>query len=71
MNVVLQLVAIIACGTLGAVAGWAVVAGLGLAGTVAALAALPVAMVVAVGAWALGVAQFDRLRSRRSRAVSR
>ncbi len=65
MNFVVQLLAIVACGALGAAAGWALAASLGLGGVTAALIALPVAMAIAVGAWALGVAHIDRWRRKR------
>ena len=52
----LSVLAILACGSLGAFAGYAVVTALGWTDTPAALVAACVGMVVATLAWALGVA---------------
>ena len=56
LSVVASVVAILACGALGAGAGIGVRALLGLDGTAGALVALFVAMIVATVAWALGMA---------------
>lgn len=56
LSVVSNVVAIVLCGALGAGAGMALRATLGLDGVAGALLALFVAMVVATVAWALGAA---------------
>ena len=56
LSVLLSVIAILACGALGAAAGMGVRAALSLDGVAGALVALFVAMVVATLAWALGSA---------------
>jgi hypothetical protein len=52
--VTLNLVAIIVCGAIGAGAGYALLALLGLSGVIGALVATFTGMVVATAAWTLG-----------------
>lgn len=59
--VLLSVVAILACGGLGAVTGYALAGLLGLAGIPAALVAAVAGMIVATLAWAGGVALLRRL----------
>ena len=56
LNLVLNLLAIVVCGALGAGAGYGVVVLAGLGGVVGALLAAFVGMLVATAAWAGGVA---------------
>jgi hypothetical protein len=56
LSVLASLVAILACGALGAAAGVALRGWLALDGVTGALVALFVAMIVATAAWALGMA---------------
>lgn len=62
LSVLLGIVAILACGALGAAAGLGLRAWLGLDGVGGAVLALFVAMIVATAAWALGVALLRALR---------
>jgi hypothetical protein len=64
LSIVLYVLAIILCGSIGGATGWAVSRWLGLAGVPGSLVALAIAMVVAVAAWLVGVAIYDA-RSRR------
>jgi hypothetical protein len=59
--IVLSLLAIVLCGGLGALAGFALVRILGLSGTLGALAAVVAGMVVATLAYGLGVALLRKL----------
>ena len=61
VSITLSALAILACGSLGAFAGYGVVTALGWTGTLAALVAALVGMVVATLAWALGVVALRRL----------
>jgi hypothetical protein len=61
VSITLSALAILACGSLGAFAGFGVVSALGWAGTPAAIVAAFVGMVVATLAWALGVVALRRL----------
>ena len=54
MYVTLNVIAIIACGTAGAGAGYGIVQSLNLSGVAAALVATAIGMVVATAAWAGG-----------------
>ena len=56
LSVLVSVVAILACGALGAAAGMSVRAWLALDGIAGALIALFVAMIVATAAWAIGMA---------------
>lgn len=62
LSIALYIIAIIACGGLGGLAGWLASQALGWSGVPAALLAAAVGMVVAVAAWALGVVVYDRIR---------
>jgi hypothetical protein len=62
MSIVLYLAAIVACGGLGAVFGWAVAGAIGLTGTPMALVAAFVAMVAATLLWIAGAALLGRKR---------
>ena len=55
LNVVLNLLAIVVCGALGAGAGYGVVTLAGIDGVAGALVAALVGMLVATAAWAAGV----------------
>ena len=59
---VLYVLAIIACGGLGALIGWAVSGATGLTGTPMALVAAFVGMLAATGLWVLGTALFLKKR---------
>ncbi len=58
---VLSVLAILACGTLGALAGYASVTALGWSGTFAAIVATAIGMVVATGAWIAGAVVLRKL----------
>jgi hypothetical protein len=62
MSIVLYLAAIVACGSLGAVFGWAVAGAIRLTGTPMALVAAFVAMVAATLLWIAGAALLGRKR---------
>ena len=62
MSIILYLAAIVACGGLGAVLGWAVAGAIGLTGTPMALVAAFVAMVAATLLWIAGAALLGRNR---------
>jgi hypothetical protein len=51
-----RLAAILACGGIGGVGAWSIVASLGLTGTGGAILAAFLGMVIAVALWAVGVA---------------
>ena len=53
MGIVWSVVGIFICGGLGGLAAWALVTGLGLAGTLGAIVAAVVGMVLAVALWTL------------------
>ena len=61
-SIALSVLAILACGALGALAGFGVAASIGWAGTGAAILAAVIGMVVATLAWAAGVALLRKLR---------
>lgn len=52
--IVISVLGILACGTLGALAGFGLIQAIGLAGTFGAIVAAASGMVVATAAWALG-----------------
>lgn len=54
LSILVYVLAIVACGAVGALAGWAVSGAIGLTGTPMALVAAFVGMVVATGVWILG-----------------
>ena len=56
VSIVLYVLAIIVCGGLGALMGWAIAASLGLTGTAMALVAAFIGMVVATLLWIVGAA---------------
>ena len=62
MSILLYLAAIVACGGLGAVLGWAVAGAIGLTGTPMALVAAFVAMVAATLLWIAGAALLGKRR---------
>ena len=62
LAIVLYIIAIIACGGAGGLAGWFATEALGWSGVPAALLAAVVGMIVAVATWALGVVVYDRMR---------
>lgn len=62
MSIILYLAAIVACGGLGAVLGWAAAGAIGLTGTPMALVAAFVAMVAATLLWIAGAALLGRNR---------
>jgi hypothetical protein len=64
LSIVLYVIAIILCGSIGGTTGWALSRWMGLAGVAGSLVALAIAVVVAVAVWLLGVAIYDA-RSRR------
>ncbi|GMU70843.1 MAG: hypothetical protein HS109_16850 [Burkholderiales bacterium] len=61
-SIVLYLVAIVACGGLGALVGWFVSGAIGLTGTPMALVAAFIGMIVATALWVLGTAIVQRKR---------
>jgi len=61
-SLALSLLAILACGSVGAVAGYALSRALGLSGFGAAFLATPVGLAVAFGMWVLGVVVLTRLK---------
>jgi len=64
VSIALSVLAIVACGFFGALAGWSAMTLLGLSGTLAAILAAVIGMVVATLGWAAGVALDNRLRRR-------
>jgi hypothetical protein len=60
-SLALSVLGILACGALGAFAGFAIVNAFGWSGTGAALVAVVVGMVVATAAWVLGTVLLRRL----------
>lgn len=62
LSIVLYVLAIVACGGMGAGIGWLVAGGIGLTGTPMALVAAFVGMIVATALWILGTALFIRSR---------
>jgi len=60
-SIALSVLAILACGALGALAGFGVVSAIGGMGTAAAILAAVIGMFVATLAWAAGVALLRRL----------
>ena len=65
MGIVGSVVGIFICGGLGGLAAWALVTGLGLTGTLGAIVAAVVGMVLAVALWTLGTSllrQFGWIR---------
>ena len=62
MAIVLYVLAIVACGGVGAVLGWAIAASLGLTGTPMALVAAFLGMVAATLLWIIGAAFFPGRR---------
>lgn len=67
MAILLSILAIIFCGALGGLAGWAVTQALDWQGTAAAIVAALIAMVVASASWAAG-STLVRVLARRSDA---
>lgn len=62
-SILLQLLAILVCGSIGAVAGWTLINLTGITGTLGALLTIPIAVVVAAAAWLVGVWLHDRRAS--------
>ncbi len=60
-SMVKRIFGIVACGGIGAVAGWWLTQALELSGVAAALVATVVAVVIAAGMWSGVVATFDRM----------
>ncbi len=56
VSITLNIIAIVFCGGAGALAGYSVVAAVGLTGVFAALTATVIAMIIATLAWAIGAA---------------
>ena len=61
-SIVLYILSIVACGSIGAVLGWAVAGSIGLTGTPMALVAAFVAMIAATLLWIAGAALLSRKR---------
>lgn len=62
LRIALYVLAIVACGGLGALAGWAVSGAIGLTGTPMALVASFLGMIAATGLWILGAFVLFRRR---------
>jgi hypothetical protein len=62
MSIVLYVLAILACGGVGAAFGWAIAGSIGLTGTPMALVAAFIGMVAATLLWMAGAAMFARKR---------
>lgn len=62
LPIVLYVLAILACGGVGAVLGWAIAGSIGLTGTPMALVAAFIAMIAATLLWIAGAALFARKR---------
>ncbi len=62
LPILAYVLAIVVCGGIGALAGWAISGAIGLTGTPMALVAAFVGMVVATGVWILGTLVFLRNR---------
>lgn len=62
LPILAYVLAIVVCGGIGALTGWAVAGAIGLTGTPMALVAAFIGMVVATGVWILGTMLFLRNR---------
>lgn len=62
MSIVLYVLAIVACGGVGALLGWAIAGTIGLTGTPMALVAAFLGMVSATLLWIAGAALFAKMR---------